>query len=221
MKYLKRFIEQVSEPEAEDKLSIKEKQQRKAKQVINYLIENLPKDKYSFISYKPTTSETKFGTSTYFSVENKDLEGYKFRISDHSVTNQDRMFGEIHYDEDTYPKELLDILLKRISNDKKDVEIQNKKFDKTVEITKKLKSFWEEIKQKYEGLGFHRMDRTFQDLETFLSKKDYTKNIYQEKLDNNAFRYEWTEPLNINPNGKKKPSLKYIENYLIPKHKGS
>lgn len=62
-----------------------------AKLIIETLIENGYDARYA------GKSETDFGTSEYVNVWQNEANCTKVRISDHSVTNYDRIFSEIHF----------------------------------------------------------------------------------------------------------------------------
>lgn len=194
-----------------------ENQLQKANELYNYINDNLPEDKYDYIT-TPRTNHSDFGDSTYFSVKTKHMpvEGYKFRISDHSVTNIDRIYNEIHYNYDSNIKRVYNELLDRIKIDTENAEKREKLFNKEKSLQEKVDKFWNEIKNDFKNLQFKRNFRTYQDIKEF--NKPHRSNIYQKPLGNNAYYYEWTEKRAENSIGKYKPSNEYIIKYLAPKY---
>lgn len=190
----------------------KQRQQKKAKELKNALI------KEGFIVSNPNTSLTDFGVSTYIYLIDKFNVSRKFRISDHSVTNLDRVFGEYHYNE----KSDVNSIIKNVKNDidetaklvSKRKELSDLDNKRTIEADNK----WDKIKSDFKDLCFKKNDRTYQNIEEF-SKNKNRANIYQRFIEKNrfgedAFYYEWTEPKNANELCKDKPSREFIENYV-------
>lgn len=194
-----------------------DKQLQKANELYNYIIHNLPEKLYDYIT-EPRTNHSNFGDSTYFKVITKErpVEGYKFRISDHSVTNIDRMRDEIHYDENSNIESIYNELLHRINNDIKNSEKRKKEWEEEKKRIKKLNNFWDKVKDDFKDLQFKVNNRTYQELDVF--SKPHRSNIYQKSISGGAYYYEWTEEKDPKSLGKYKPSYEYIEKYLIPKY---
>jgi hypothetical protein len=190
----------------------KQRQQKKANELKNYLV------KEGFVVSNPNTSITDFGVSTYIYLIDKFNVNRKFRISDHSVTNIDRVFGEYHYRENSD----INNLVKRV---KDDIEETSKLVSKRKELsdlddkrTIDADNKWDKIKSDFKDLCFKKNDRTYQNIEEFSKNKNRT-NIYQRFIEKNrfgedAFYYEWTEPKNQYELCKDKPSREFIENYV-------
>jgi hypothetical protein len=191
---------------------IKERQQAKANELRIALI------KEGFFVSNPNTSITNFGVSTYIYFDDKFNIHRKFRISDHSVSNIDRIFGEYHYTENTDINSLVDIVKKDIKETEKKVIERKILFDIDNDRTDLANDNWQKIKDNFSGLCFKKNDRTYQNLNEFSKNKNRT-NIYQKIIEKNrfgeeAFYYEWTEPKNANELCKDKPSREFIENYI-------
>lgn len=190
----------------------KQRQQKKANELKNALV------KEGFFVSNPNTSITDFGVSTYIYLIDKFNVNRKFRISDHSVTNLDRIFGEYHYTE----KSNIENIVKEVKNDieetSKLVSKRKELFDLDDKRTIDADNKWDKIKSDFDGLCFKKNDRTCQNIEDFSKNKNRT-NIYQRFIEKNrfgedAFYYEWTEPKNANELCKDKPSREFIENYI-------
>lgn len=193
---------------------IKSKQQIKANELRMALIAK------GFLVSQPSTSITKFGVSTYIGFYDEFYVYRKFRISDHSVTNIDRIFNEYHYNENS---DVNDIIL-RVERDIEETEKRNLERKKINQLdderTELCNNKWEIIKDNFVGLSFKKNDRTYQNLEEF-SKNKNRSNIFQKALSLNkmgemAYSYEWTEPINSNEFPNLKPSREFIEQYVIP-----
>lgn len=193
----------------------KETQQKKANELREILL------KEGFKVSQPNTSITNFGVSTYIGFYDDYNVYRKFRISDHSVTNTDRIFNEYHYGFQSNLHKLVDLVKKNIEETKEIVEKRKETYRLEDEKNKKLDKKWDLIKHKFEGLCFKKNERTYQDLNEF-SKNKNRSNIYQRLIEKNkfgeiAYYYEWTEPKNPNELCKEKPSMEYIEQYNIEK----
>ena len=191
---------------------VEERQQRKAKQLRDALI------KEGFYVGNPNTSITDFGVSTYISFDDKFDQHRKFRISDHSVTNFDRVFGEYHYNEESDINEIIKKVKKDIEDFGKLTSERKKLFDLDNTRTIKANKKWDEIKPKFQGLCFKINHRTYQTIEEFSKNKNRT-NIYQKfigknRFGENAYYYEWTEPKNECEFCELNPSRDFIENYI-------
>ncbi len=193
---------------------IKSKQQIKANELRMALIAK------GFLVSQPSTSITKFGVSTYIGFYDEFYVYRKFRISDHSVINIDRIFNEYHYNENS---DVNDIIL-RVERDIEETEKRNLERKKINQLdderTELCNNKWEIIKDNFVGLSFKKNDRTYQNLEEF-SKNKNRSNIFQKALSLNkmgemAYSYEWTEPINSNELPNLKPSREFIEQYVIP-----
>ena len=137
----------------------KQRQHKKAKELKNALITE------GFIVSNPNTSITDFGVSTYIYLIDKFNVSRKFRISDHSVTNLDRIFGEYHYTE----KSNIENLIKRVKNDieetSKLVFKRKELFDLDNKRTIDADNKWNRIKFDFNGLCFKKNDRTYQNID--------------------------------------------------------
>lgn len=165
--------------------------------------------KAGFKDFKISSSITRFGASTYI---HGDL-GIKFRLSDHDITNFDRINSEIPISLSTS----IESILKMANDKKKQVESIKDKRRLEKERYDKLDEKWEYVKDKYKGLVFKKNDRTYQKYDEFSKggKLERT-NILQTHIDTDrrgvkAFSYEWSEPDGGNGIGSKKPSYEYIE----------
>lgn len=191
------------------------KQFRKALDVMNFFKENGIE-----VSSAPSRSITNFGVSTYFNVYTP-YTTEKFRISDHEVTNIDRVWNEIHYGYNDTPELLLESHLRRHKKDSENARIRKEMYANERDKRNALIDYWNSISDYFQGLEFKRVGRTYQGLEKHLSNKPNAKNVYQKDAGGGAFYYEWTEPINkdviYRPN--LKPSLDYIENYLMKHYK--
>jgi len=161
-------------------------------------------------------SETDFGKSAYFYIDRPDGTQQKIRVSDHSVTNKNRIFDEIHIFSKKDIAKAIEQAKQKIdeysNNEKLRDELFAKDKNRTVDADKK----WSEIKIDFKGQEFGRNDRTYDDLETFKTKNPNAKNIIQTTLDKGAFSYEYSYDKTPNEMGGTTPSRNYIENY-IPK----
>lgn len=163
------------------KETLKRKQQEKAKELISALKE------VGLDGMGLTTSVTNHGVSTY--VQGK---GLKFRISDHSVTNKDRVLDEFHYTFDSDVKVLAQKGKERYDEIRSIVQAKTVAWKKDVAERQSLDDFWGEIKAQYENKVFKVMERTYADLESFKKKNSKAEEIVQTNV-NGAFRYEWVE----------------------------
>jgi hypothetical protein len=192
---------------------IKERQEIKANKLKKALINE------GFFASNPYTSITNFGVSTYIHFDDKFNVHRKFRISDHSVSNYDRIFGEYHYTENTDVNSLVHIVKKDIEETEQNVIEREKIHSADADRTILADDNWEKIKKRFNGLCFKKNERTYQVLNEFSKNKNRT-NIYQKIIGKNrfgedAFYYEWTEPKNPNEICKDKPSREFIENYIF------
>lgn len=191
----------------------KEVQQQKSKELFDELKKN------GFTPSNPYTNESSFGTSTYINFIDESGVQRKFRISDHSVTNINRIMDEYHYSQNTNIKSLVESVKKDVQLSKERAEKLKKQWKEQADRYKRLDEFWETIKVNFEGLTFKRNDRTYQDLEQF--SKPERSNILQRVIDplKKAYSYEWTEQIKPNELPKKKPSYDFIENLYLQQNK--
>jgi len=189
----------------------KKNQQEKANELRSALL------KEGFFVNQPNTSITDFGVSTYISFIDEFNVYRKFRISDHPVTNHERISNEYHYSQNTDVNKLVESVKRDIEETRKNnlirIDLEAKDKERTLLANEK----WERIKVDFEGLCFKKNDRIYQDLTKFSENKNRS-NIYQKALDNNRYGetpyyYEWTESKNSNEYCSEKPSREFIENY--------
>ena len=160
---------------------------------------------------EPNTSITDYGVSTYLTYKDLNGEEYKFRISDHSVENIDRLLNEFHYNENTNLDELLNKFTGRVIG-----SAYNKSQRDTLFKKAKLKDDYLFGKRElllsgqFKNSTFSKYERTFMNLSEFKSKHPDATNILQIP-DGNAFYYEYETKRNKNE-AQQKPTLKYIEN---------
>lgn len=180
------------------------------KETANELKRKLEEHGFKNVS-SPSTSETNFGTSTYVGFDDEHGKHRKFRISDHD-TGLERALNEYSFGHKTDFNELSNRV-------KKDIKETGEQISKRVEENKKddekrkgINEKWNKIKNDFEGMVFKQNNRTYDDLEKFSSNPNRS-NIYQKKLDNGAYSYEWTEPNKNDGRGQDKPSDEFIENY--------
>jgi GNAT superfamily N-acetyltransferase len=186
-------------------------QKKKANELREELLKN------GFYVNQPNTSITNFGISTYIGFYDEFNVYRKFRISDHSVTNLDRVFNEYHYNENTDIEKLVESVKKDIEVTKKKVSDWNDLHEQDKKRTELANEKWERIKNNFDGLCFKVNNRTYQDLEKF-SENTKRSNIFQKALDNNRYGetpyyYEWTEPKTENDYCNSKPSREFIEQF--------
>ena len=163
-------------------------------------------------------SITNFGVSTYV----QGQYGLKYRISDHSVTNTNRVLDEIHFGFNTPIQplvELAKIKKERIEARQAFVEEQLKaEKERAIAAMEK----WQRIKSNFEGFVFKKNNRTYQDFATFSAAGSAPRsNVYQkvigEGYGQKAFYYEWAEPTeydkfgNATNYGNSVPSIEYIQ----------
>jgi hypothetical protein len=195
----KRTDASVSEREAYNGKSSQERsdmQYEKASEILKALYDAGYKDFYI------SRSITDFGVSTYI----QGMYGLKFRISDHSVTSNRRIMEEHFFTLNTPANSILDIVKEREEIGR----AMAKKFDERKEKERLLDEKWERIKPLFEGLGWKRNDRTYQNFEKF-SSNEKRSNILQTPISGGAFRYEWTEP--IDAYTREKPSYEWLEHF--------
>lgn len=163
-------------------------------------------------------SITNFGVSTYV----QGQYGLKYRISDHSVTNTNRVLDEIHFGFNTPIQPLVELAKlkkERIEARQAFVEEQLKKEKERADAAMEK---WQRIKHNFEGFVFKKNNRTYQDFATFSAAGSATRlNVYQKAIGQGygqkAFSYEWTEPTeyekfgNATNYGSSVPSIEYIE----------
>ena len=169
--------------------------------------------------YEPNTSITEYGVSTYLTYRDLNGEEYKFRISDHSVENYDRLMNEFHYDKDTNLDALVKKFQSRVIGNAYYKNERDNMFKRAKIKEKYLMDNREKlVNGKLKGLNFGKYERTKMDLNEFRAKHPNATNILQIK-DGNAFYYEYAIPKDKNE-AQNKPTLKYVENInnLIDKY---
>lgn len=92
----------------EDELEIRQGIYQTSEYKLSKKIQNILNDRG--VKINPTLSETNFGNSIYFVVYPEDsfTPKLKVRISDHGVTNKDRIFNEQHESSKSDPKRIAD-----------------------------------------------------------------------------------------------------------------
>ncbi|MEA5111652.1 hypothetical protein SDC9_17710 [bioreactor metagenome] len=188
---------------------ISDDQYEKATELLNAL------HKEGFTNFYISRSITDFGVSTYV----QELSGAKFRISDHSISNSERMRTEIYFDFNSDVKELAKAFKKeRVKRN----ELADERAMEYNERKRSIDEKWERVKPFFKGMVFKKNNRTYQDFDVFSANKNRI-NIQQwpllkGKTGDKAYEYEWAEkteydkwghPTNI---GNEKPSDRYIEN---------
>ena len=183
-------------------------QYEKAQQVVKAL-ENL-----GYKNLHISRSITFFGVSTYILGDN-DL---KLRISDHGVSNLDRVWNEIHYSLNTPISDIVN----RVNNKQAKIEeVHQKRIDSEnlkQQREKLAEEKWGRIKHLFHGMVFKKIDRTYQDFETFSkggggNRSNIVQKTVGNKFGNIAYSYEWTETDAHDGRGKEKPSIEFIEGF--------
>ena len=186
------------------------KQQAYALKLMNVLADK------GFNTSHPVTSVTDYGMSTYISFTDEAGIERKFRISDHSVTNINRLRNEYHYKTDTDLEKLAERAKKDIHLAVKNKKERDKAFDEDKRRREMLWGEREKMMPQYKnrGLTFRSIERThkpFMELKGI--DKETASNLIATDLGGGAFAYEWTEK---KQKGEvfQRASLKYVEEYL-------
>lgn len=183
-------------------------QYEKTQQVVKAL-ENL-----GYKNLHISRSITFFGVSTYILGDN-DL---KLRISDHGVSNLDRVWNEIHYSLNTPISDIVN----RVNNKQAKIEEAHQKRIDSENLKQQREKLaeekWGRIKHLFHGMVFKKIDRTYQDFETFSkggggNRSNIVQKTVGNKFGNIAYSYEWTEPDAHDGRGKEKPSIEFIEGF--------
>lgn len=154
-------------------------------------------------------SITDFGVSTYILGNyGTAYEGMKFRISDHGVSSERRILTESFFDNNTLASDIVaEVGARKEQRDR--IAIERARLDSEAESKRKtLDEKWERIEHYFDGLEFHRNNRTYQHFDEFASDTSRS-NILQKDLGDGAFSYEYTSM--PNGYGSKKPSYEFIE----------
>lgn len=167
-------------------------------------------------------SRTKFGDSTYIYVNTKGeaAASYKFRISDHGVTSQERIDTEdLVSDADMAIRIIEAEIEDNIAKNKK-IKEQNekKKIDR-----KNYDDKWDEIKDNFKTKEFLSLKNTYQTPQDFKSKNKHAENILiveeDKKQGYDRYSYYYTADAKLTSFGERqrpnleKPSELYL-NYL-------
>jgi len=164
-----------------------------------------------YTEFTSTTSVTNMGVSTYI----QGQLGIKFRISDHNVSNFNRINNEEHISLNTTIEDVLLIANRRASSIKKSVADKARK-------NEAVESKWAEMQRLFTSeLVFKMNNRTYQDLDTFLASSPIQKLYVQQTVltTNNGrkvYSYEYAEERENNPTaqyGYDRPSDKFISNF--------
>lgn len=127
----------------------------------DFVIENLG------FSVSVNISVTDFGTSLYIT----NLYGKKIRISDHSVTNHNRIFEEIHYSINDWDNELFlnDVEYLFCPEKFTNVNVEYKVKNTSTHIFNDLEDYFSKYATTKEGVG------TIEKIEDFTNKKGVNK----------------------------------------------
>ena len=162
------------------------------------------------LNYHISRSITDFGVSTYVQNSNE----LKFRISDHSVTNINRIINEVPFGYNTSIKSLADYALKVHKEKEKRERQRLEMWEKEKQERQELDTYWESIKDNFKDVVFKRNNRTYQDFDKFSQSGDRKKiAVYQKEINNGAYEYEWAEPVTITYIGK----WRHADNHGSPK----
>ena len=167
-------------------------------------------------------SRTKFGDSTYIYVNTKGeaAASYKFRISDHGVTSQERIDTEDLVSD-------ADMAIRIIEAEIEENIAKNKKLKEQSEKNKKdRKNYddkWSEIKDDFKTKEFLSLKNTFQTPQDFKSKNKHAEDILvveeDKKQGYDRYSYYYTADAKLTSFGERqrpnleKPSELYL-NYL-------
>lgn len=186
----------------------KSSQQSKANELCQEL------EKNGFVPSSPYTNESNFGMSTYVYFLDETGVQRKFRISDHSVTNLDRVLNEYHFSNKTDIKSFVESIKFDIERSKERARLFAEKCKAQDDRIVKLDAFWAKIKDNFLGLTFKKNNRTYQTLEQ-ISRPERSA-IFQKLVDpvKKAYAYEWAEKATVNEVANTKPSYDYIENIM-------
>jgi hypothetical protein len=199
------------------------KKEKERQQVIAKRLREKLLDKGIYV-FEPNTSVTNYGVSTYLTYKDLNNEEYKFRISDHSVENFDRIINEFHYDEKTNLDEIVNKFSARVIGN---AYLKNEReflFKRQKIKEKKLSELRSNL---FNGLIYKRESKSLLSVEEFKKKYPEAKNINIIKKGSYA-TYEYTIDKKYNEDKKYKYThteteipLNYLENInnFINKHK--